>query len=66
MKMSVLPKCADCGREIHLQFFSEEPLYCRKCWRKRSPNIPNMKIVQRGHPHRTYGVEGETWPWVRF
>ena len=73
MKMSVFPKvtqkgkCADCGKEVDFLFSidldSKEPLYCRECWRKRSPNVPNMKVVQRGHPHRTYGVKDETWPW---
>lgn len=66
-KVTYKGKCADCDKEVNFSFpiniDSKEPLYCRECWRKRSPDVPNMKIVQRGHPDRTYGVKDETWPW---
>jgi hypothetical protein len=60
-------KCTDCGKEVHFLFpldlDSKEPLYCRACWKKTNPSVPNMEIVQRGHPHRRYGDKDETWPW---
>jgi len=62
-------KCSVCGKDIHFQYSinedSKEPLYCRECFRKSNPKAPNMEMLGRGHPHRSYGGKDESWPWVQ-